>query len=265
MNRTDLPLQLKRYKPSGATLEQGADGGRLYPVGESLPPTSTPTALLLAGENVLYDATVWDRWLVRLLRHVGVPIDQESFTRRWIDGYLGDIHCGRIGFVAAFRKCLQTWGLSDGLIDEVTAASQGRRHQFLRETRPLPNIRQTLLALSQRSVALGLMVDTELSVADLERHLTRLGFGGRFSFVLSSVELGYTKAEESAYRVAMARFGKPPERIAFVGNRAEHLSAAARLGMPTVAFNYDDHARADLYLRQFDELVSMFANWPLAS
>ena len=38
---------------------------------------------------------------------------------------------------------------------------------------------------------------------------------------------------------------------------------AARLGMPTIAFNYDNQARADLYLRQFDELAAILKTWPL--
>ena len=46
-------------------------------------PLLTPSALLFACENVLYDATVWDRWLVRLLRHVGVAIDQATFSGEW--------------------------------------------------------------------------------------------------------------------------------------------------------------------------------------
>ena len=245
-------------------LEHGPDGGRLYAIAEETRLQSTPTALLLACDNVLYDATVWERWLVKLLKHVGVPIDQESFARQWEQEFLPDIHCGRREFDEAFRDFLRQLGLSRGLIDEVAAASQGRRHQYLRETRPLPHIRHTIVALAQAGLALGLLADSELSAAELEGHLTRLGFGGRFSFVLSSVELGHTKAETEGYRAAAARFGKSAERIAFIGNHPQHLGAAARYGMPTIAFNYDDQARADLYLRQFDELIGILANWPLA-
>ncbi|MEX2140374.1 MAG: HAD family hydrolase [Pirellulales bacterium] len=245
-------------------LEHAPDGGRLYAVTEEARLQAPPSALLLACDNVLYDATVWERWLVKLLRHVGVPIDQETFGRRWEQEFLADIHCGRREFDEAFRDYLSQLGLSRGLIDEVAAASQGRRHQYLRETRPMPHIRHTIVALAQAGLGLGLLADSELTAAELDAHLTRLGFGGRFQFVLSSVELGHTKTEPEGYRAAAVRFGKPPERIAFIGNHPRHLGAAARLGMPTIAFNYDDQARADLYLRQFDELLAILANWPLA-
>jgi FMN phosphatase YigB (HAD superfamily) len=253
-----------RGRSTHGVFEHAPDGRRLYTIAEEARWQARPTALLFAFENVLYDATVWERWLVRLLRHVGVPIDQEAFVRHWEREFAPDIHCGRRDFDEAFRDYLRQLGLTRGLVDEVAAASQGRRHQFRRESRPLPYIRQTMASLAQRGLALGLLADTELTSADLEHHLTRLGFGGRFAFVLSSVELGHTKADSAGYRAAGVRFGKPNDRIAFVGNRPEHLLAAAHLGMPTVAFNYDDEARADLYLRQFDELISLVAHWPLA-
>jgi HAD superfamily hydrolase (TIGR01509 family) len=245
-------------------LEYGPDGARLYSVGEETRLQAPPTAVLFACENVLYDATVWERWLVRLLRHVHVQIDQESFGRHWEQESVPEIHCGHREFDEAFRDYLRQLGLARGLIDEVAAASQGRRHQFLREARPLPSIRQTVIALAQQGLALGLLADSELGAADLERHLTRLGFGGRFQFLLSSVELGHTKADPEGYRAAAVRFGRPAERIAFVGSHPQHLTAAARLGMPTIAFNYDHQARADLYLRQFDELPAILKSWPLS-
>jgi FMN phosphatase YigB (HAD superfamily) len=243
--------------------EYGPDGARVYSVAEDTRQQAPPTAVLFACENVLYDATVWERWLVRLLRHVHVQIDQESFSKHWGQEFLPEIHCGRREFDEAFRDYLRQLGLARGLIDEVAAASQGRRHEFLREARPLPSIRQTVIALAQQGLALGLLADSDLSAADLEQHLTRLGFGGRFQFLLSSIELGHTKCDSDGYRAAAVRFGRSAERIAFVGSHAHHLGAAARLGMPTIAFNYDDQARADLYLRQFDELVAILKSWPL--
>jgi FMN phosphatase YigB (HAD superfamily) len=202
------------------------------------------------------------RWLVRLLRHVGVAIDQEKFSKEWEDEFLRDIHRGRREFDEAFREYLAQLGLSRGLIDEVAAASQGRRHQFLRDTRPLPHIRQTIAALAQTGLALGLLADSELSAAELERHLTRLGFGGRFQFVLSSVELGSTKTEIEGYRIAAERLGRPAGRIAFVGNLSQQLGMAASCGMSTIAFNHDESALADFYLHQFDELIDVVKNWP---
>jgi HAD superfamily hydrolase (TIGR01509 family) len=267
---TGHTLEFRRRDPWSSEsrdclLEHGLDGARLYTLAEEAPPHVPPAGLLFACENVLYDATVWERWLVRLLKHVGVAVDQATFGPQWEGIYLGEVHCGRREFDEAFREYLRQLGLSRGLIDEVAAASQGRRHQFLRETRPLPQIRPSIAALARQGLALALLADSEMAAAELERHLTRLGFGGLFHFVLSSVELGCIKAEPEGYRAAAKLFRKPPEEIAFVGSRARHLRAAARQGMSTIAFNFDDQARADLYLRQFHELVPILKNWPLGT
>ena len=76
-------------------------------------------------------------------------------------------------------------------------------------------------------LGLGLLADSELSAAELERHLTRLGFGGRFQFVLSSVELGTTKVEKDGYRAASAPFAAPPQRHRL---RGESLAAPRSCG-----------------------------------
>ena len=236
---------------------------RQYSVAEGAAPRHVPSALLFAFENVLYDATVWERWLVRLLRHMRVSIDHHAFGQRWEREFLPEIHCGRREFDEAFLACLGQLGLSRGQIDEVAAASQGRRQQLLKGARPLPHVRQTMAALAQNDVALGLLADSDLSAAEIERHLTRLGFGSPFVFVLSSVDLGFTKDEPEGYRAAVARFGKPASDVAFVGSQPRHLNTAAQLGMSTIAFNYDERSLADLYVRRFDELATLVKQWPL--
>jgi hypothetical protein len=70
-------IRRESVESAAGLLEHGPDGERLYSVAEAARVQSPPTALLFACENVLYDATVWERWLVRLLRHVQVAIDQE--------------------------------------------------------------------------------------------------------------------------------------------------------------------------------------------
>jgi FMN phosphatase YigB (HAD superfamily) len=256
--------EVARTSAASPALDQHAlDRGRLYSVAEGAVLRPPPSAVLLSCENVLYDATVWERWLVRLLKHMRVGIDQHSFGQCWEQEFLREIHCGRREFDEAFRACLGQFGLSRGQIDEVAAASQGRRQQLLREVRPLPHVRQTVATLAQHGTALGLLADSDLNAAEIERQLTRLGFGSRFSFVLSSVELGFTKNESESYRVATTQFGKPVAQVAFVGSEPCHLSAAARLGMSTIAFNYDEQALADLYLRRFDDLATLVIHWPL--
>jgi FMN phosphatase YigB (HAD superfamily) len=260
-------LQLRRESSSSVSiLEYARERERHYSVsGEPAHGRPAPSAILFAYENVLYDATVWERWLWQLLRRVGATVDQQSFAQDWQYSTLREVYRGRREFDEAFRDRLRQWGLSPGLIDEVSLASQPRRRQLFAEARLLPQVRQTLFALAQEGLALGLLADSDLAASELEDNLTRLGFGGRFAFVLSSIELGFTKTDPEGYRAAATRFGRPMDQIAFVGTLAPHLSTAARLGMPTIAFNYDEQAWADLYVRQFDELIPLLHSWPLGA
>jgi FMN phosphatase YigB (HAD superfamily) len=51
--------------------------------------------------------------------------------------------------------------------------------------------------------------------------------------------------------------GLPADRVAFVGHDAEELAGAARVGLATIAFNYDPDARADVFITRFRQLLSL--------
>jgi HAD superfamily hydrolase (TIGR01509 family) len=243
-----------------------ADGSRLYSVVVGEPTTrACPKAVLFEFDNVLYDATAWQRWLSQALRRMQVPGDYDSFLARWEQTGQSDIRSGRRSFAEAFPGFLRECGLSAGQASEIEAASQPRRKRFLAEIRPLPHVRPTLDRLAEHGLTLGLLADSEFGVAEIEQQLKRLGLAACFSLVLSSVELGVTKADSDGYSAALKQLGLAAERVAFVGNHSDHLAAAARLGMSTIAFNYDDRATADIYLSRFDELARFLKHWPLGA
>jgi HAD superfamily hydrolase (TIGR01509 family) len=243
-----------------------ADGSRLYSVVVGEPTTrACPQAVLFEFDNILYDATAWHRWLSQALRRMQVAGDYETFVARWEQNGQREIRSGRRMFAEAFADFLRECGLSVGQASEIEAASQPRRKRFLAEIRPLPHVRGTLDRLSEQGLTLGLLADSEFSAAEIEQQLKRLGLGSCFSLVLSSVDLGVTKADAEGYATALEQLGLTAERVAFVGNQSDHLSVAARLGMSTIAFNYDDRATADIYLSRFDELARFLKHWPLGS
>ena len=77
--------------------------------------------------NILYDDTVWRRWVLMLLSRLGLSTNYCSFFRLWDREYLEDVHRGRRDFRQAFASFLQCAGLTPGQIDEVEAASHARR------------------------------------------------------------------------------------------------------------------------------------------
>ena len=204
--------------------------------------------------GVLYDDTVWRRWLLRVLGQLGLHTNYRSFYRLWDRQYLAEVHCGRREFSAAFGDFLCSVGLSPAQIDEVQAACQARRRSLETAIRPLPCVKTTLARLHQSGLALTALTDSEYSSAVLTERLERIGLGGLFESVISSIDLGHTRPEAECYHAAIASMRVGARQTAFVGHDSEELSGAADVGMSTIAFNFDADARADVFIARFEQL-----------
>ena len=117
--------------------------------------------------NILYDDTVWRRWVLQLLSRLGLTTNYCSFFRLWDRDFLDDVHTGRRQFREAFAGFLRCVGLTTGQINEVEAASHARRRHLEKHTRPLPGVRHTLWGLHQAGFVLGLVCDSEHSSSEL--------------------------------------------------------------------------------------------------
>jgi HAD superfamily hydrolase (TIGR01509 family) len=213
--------------------------------------------LLFDMGDVLYDATLWRRWLLQLLTRLGLHTNYRSFFYLWDHEYVADVYRGRRDFCEAFQTFLLAAGLSRGQIDEVHAACKARRCQWEATARPLPGVKATLPKLRAAGLTLGVLSDSEHPGPELAGQLDRMGMAGMFAAVVSSRDLGRTKPEAHCYESALAAMRLDARQTAFVGHDAEELAGAARAGMQTIAFNFDQEALADVYLTRFDELVDV--------
>lgn len=213
--------------------------------------------LLFDMGDVLYDATVWRRWLLQILARMGIHTAYREFYRVWDRDFLVDVHCGRRDYHEAFTTFLLSLGLSRGMVDEIEAASQARRRELIATLRPLPGVRPTLCQLQASGIALAVLSDSESPAAELRQRLDKLGIDSCFQAVYSSRDLGQAKPAALGYQTALAAIRLPAHQVAFVGHDADELAGAAALGMPTVAFNYDPEVQADRYLERFEELLDL--------
>lgn len=205
--------------------------------------------------NILYDDTVWRRWILQLLGKMGLHTNYCSFFRLWDRDFLDDVHTGRREFREAFESFLRCAGLSAGQIDEVEAAGHARRRLLESHARPLPGVRQTLWRLHQAGFALGLVCDSEHSAVELRGRMQRFGIEKLFPALVSSVDLRRCMPDPEIYRAAVSEMNLPPEEVAFVGHDRAELAGAAAVGMATIAFNFDPDAQADVHLTRFEELI----------
>jgi HAD superfamily hydrolase (TIGR01509 family) len=207
--------------------------------------------------DVLYDATVWRRWLLKLLGRIGVHTTYRCFFQVWDHEYLRDVHRGRRDFCEAFQSFLLSVGLTRAQIDEVEAACQARRRQLEASARPLPGVKATIARLRGAGVPMAVLSDSERRSCALVEQLNRFGLRDMFDAVLSSVELEETKPAAVCYLAALERIDLSPAEAAFVGHDAEELAGARAVGMQTVAFNFDSAAEADMYLARFEDLQDL--------
>jgi HAD superfamily hydrolase (TIGR01509 family) len=207
--------------------------------------------------NVLYDATLWRRWLLRILRRLGLHTEYRAFYHIWDHDYLVDVNRGRRDFCEAFRCFLLAAGLSRGQAEEVEAACQAKRRHWESDARLLPGVKNTLSELHKAGLKLGVLADSEHPASVLEERLAHLGVNGLFSTVISSVEIAKTRPDPVTYMTALRAMDLPAGQAAFVGHSAEDLAGAANVGMTTIAFNYDPESEADAFTARFDELLDV--------
>lgn len=118
-------------------------------------------------------------------------------------------------------------------------------------------VRETLLALKERGLLLGVVTDTYQPTSVKLKWFDEEGIGHVWDTFVSSCEVGVRKPEPDIYRIALHELGVQPEEAAFVGHKASELDGAKAVGMTTVAFNYGQDVEADFYLERFDDLLTL--------
>jgi HAD superfamily hydrolase (TIGR01509 family) len=209
--------------------------------------------------DVLYDATPWRRWLLAVLRQLGVADDYGTLFDLWDRQYLNDIHRGRRDYQPAFAAFLSKLGLAAPQIDEVCAASSGRKHELAESLRPLPGVRPTLERLRAEGFLLGVLSDSEDGSPRLWQRLEMLGLAPSITAVVSSRDIECTKPSPEAYQTILAALRLTAAQAAFVGHDDDELRGAAAVGLKSIAFNHGEGAAADAYLSRFEELPDLIS------
>lgn len=207
--------------------------------------------------DVLYDATAWRRWLVRVVRHLGFDVNYPAFFEDWDYEFLPDVHLGRRNYRDAFRDFLLSQGLTRPQLAEIEAAGWARKRTLESQTRPFPGVFHTLEELHRGRKTMGVLSNTELPEKALRDKLGQLGLGHFFQSVVSSIDLGFRKPDPEAYRAVLEELHAQPADAVFVGHELEELVGAARVGMHTLAFNYGPDTLADHHAHHFSDIAQI--------
>ena len=118
-------------------------------------------------------------------------------------------------------------------------------------------VQETLVTLKQMGYMLGVVTDTASPLHVKLNWFERGGFGHVWEAIISSKELGIRKPDPQIYQAALKQLGVFPAQAVFVGHSASELEGARAVGIKTVAFNYDEAAKADYYIGHFTDLLKL--------
>ncbi len=95
--------------------------------------------------------------------------------------------------------------------------------------------KDTLTALTKAGLKLGIVSNTFVNAASLDKHLEQMGFLDFFPVRLYSYEFDFRKPDTRIFRAAADRIGEMLENILFVGDQInKDVKAAMKTGMQAV-------------------------------
>ena len=116
---------------------------------------------------------------------------------------------------------------------------------------------ETVKALKEKGFILGIITDTAMPYSRKLGWFEQYGFGHVWDVVVSSKEVGIRKPAPIMYQKALEQTGLRAEEAVFIGHKAYELEGARKVGMRTIAFNYEKEALADYYIKDFQELLEV--------
>ncbi len=207
-------------------------------------------AVLFDAEGVLYFRKDKNKEYRKFFREFGlpsreIPEEQKEHFRRMAS-------IGLITFEQYKQSVLQTIGITDpaqlrrGV--EIAQEESDKVHY-------IPGARATLEQLKSRNLYLGIVTDTAHPLHEKISKLERGGLGNLWDSIIASREVGVQKPDPEIYLLALQQLGIQPHQAVFVGHKAAELEGASKVGIKTVAFNYEEDVIADFYIEEFSDLV----------
>jgi putative hydrolase of the HAD superfamily len=218
----------------------------------NLPVDNKIRAVLFDADGILYYRNNKDKEFSEFLCKLGVDYEEISEARILHIRHQASI--GQITYEQYKAGILNLYGITDqNLVSRGIQISLAERDkiQFFNDTL------ETLNKLKNRNLYLGIVTDTSQPLYVKINKLERGGIGNLWDSIISSQEVGVQKPDPQIYQLALQQLGIKSDQAIFVGHKATELEGARNVGMKTVAFNYENDARADFYINNFSELADL--------
>jgi beta-phosphoglucomutase-like phosphatase (HAD superfamily) len=221
----------------------------------------TSEAILFDLCGVIFDDTLWSRWLFQLVSHMGLRLQYSAFVFAW-QAYARDVNAGRHEYWEAVRSFLRQLGLKRGQVDEVCAAGQSRRRQLDESVRPLPGVKAGLAQLLGCACSMSVIANTHAGAESVRATLARIGLAAYFEHVFSSVDIARQRQPQSRYAIAAEQLGVVPDRMLLVSGSIDELRDAAEAGLRSAAWQLRTAPAGIAVINDFGELLRMMRPQP---
>jgi HAD superfamily hydrolase (TIGR01509 family) len=217
--------------------------------------TSEVKAVLFDAHGVLYDRHESPAQVAaRLLVAEGYSSALAPETTHELRALNDEASCGRVSHDAYWDIYLRRHGVESPVDrDRLRARIVEQAQQVV----VMPGAVETVTVLKARGLGLGIVTDTMYPLAWKLAWLAEVGLGGCFDAVACSTAVGTRKPAPAIYQHALDALGLGAGDVAFVGHDARELEGARRVGLTTVAVNYDPGAQADYVLATLSDLLAL--------
>jgi putative hydrolase of the HAD superfamily len=213
---------------------------------------NTIQGVLFDADGVLYYRNNKDEELNSFIKRYGFP-GKDNLTSE-INQLRHQAFIGQLTFAQYKTAVFNLYGITDP--DLVSRGIQ----QAIKEKNKIlffNDVLDTLEILKNRNLFLGIVTDTAQPLHVKISKLERGGFGHLWDSITPSNEVGVQKPDPQIYKLALNQLGLSPKQAMFVGHSTSELEGARKVGIKTVAFNYDPDSKADYYIDKFSELASL--------
>jgi putative hydrolase of the HAD superfamily len=218
----------------------------------AMSPKKVIRAVLFDAEGVLYYGKNQDQELIPFIKEFGV--DGKEIPAEKIQYYRHLASIGQITFEQYKQAVLQLYGINDPIL--ISRGIQIYKEES-NDVQYFTGIVETLNALKNRNLYLGIVTDTAQPLYIKINKLERGGIGNLWDSIISSREVGVQKPDPKIYQLALQQLGITSDQAVFVGHKTIELEGARKVGMKTVAFNYENGAKADFYIEKLSDLMKL--------
>lgn len=213
-------------------------------------------ALIFDVGDILYDASLWRRWLAVELSAHGETVTYDRLVETW-ERFLVPVYKAQQDYWEAFEAMLSEFGLDEKDHPALIAKAKEKGQAVQVDRCPMPEVPETLAKLQSAGIKLIALSDNESGEEGVRKTLKQLGIEKYFDAVVSSFSIGHVKPEPEAFDYAIEQSGVPKENCGFVAHDIDELEGAQHHDLFAIGYNYHPDAPADLFVENFSQLLNL--------